>query len=161
SLPPRQRSVLANDFAMFAACLGRLEEARALQQLTITWAGSLADAVGVCAVLRNCTREALALGRVPEAAALAASAVVQGEPADGVEQQTYSLANRAAAAHILGDVTTARADFAAATALEGRSLVSLRGSRHTRHCLDLGELASARVLANHGLDRATNGGWNF
>ena len=66
----------------------------------------------------------------------------------------YSLAFRAIAAHALGDIAAARADFAAATELEGQPLYSLRGSHHARHHLDLGDLAAARALADHGLDEA-------
>ena len=58
-----------------------------------------------------------------------------------------SLAYRAIAAHALGDVAAARADFAAATELEGEPLFSLRGSQHARHHLDLGDFAAARALA--------------
>jgi tetratricopeptide (TPR) repeat protein len=66
----------------------------------------------------------------------------------------FSLAYRAYAAHALGDLAAARADFAAATELEGEPLTSLGGAFHSRHHLGLGDFAAARALAYHGLEIA-------
>src|ERR1043165_1731194 len=68
--------------------------------------------------------------------------------------------SRALGAPALGDVAAARADFVAATELEGQSLFSLRGSHHARHHLDLGDLIAARALGGHGMAKAREHGWN-
>jgi tetratricopeptide (TPR) repeat protein len=59
------------------------------------------------------------------------------------------------------DIAVARTDFAAATKLEGGPLFSLRGSRHARHHLDLGELGAAESLADHGLAMGRKYNLNF
>src|SRR6185436_12157249 len=79
-----------------------------------------------------------------------------------------SLAFRAIAAHAMGDVAAARADFAAATGLdlsihEGRAIESLYplASQQVRHHLDVGDLAAARTLAERGLTTARSIGSNI
>jgi hypothetical protein len=97
-------------------------------------------------------------GRLLESRALADAALTAAGQES--EQKTYSLAFRASAAHALGDVLAARADFAAATELKGRPLVGLEGSQHARHHLDLADFASARALWVDGFKHARGGGFN-
>jgi tetratricopeptide (TPR) repeat protein len=156
----RERSLLANDFALFAIRLGRLAEARAIRRLHNVWIKSLAEPEQTSIVLQNSSVVAFDLGHLAEARGLADEAMKEAETVSDDSQTTYSLHHRAIAAHALGDVAAARADFAAATKLEGESLFSLRGSRHVHHHLDLGDLAAARALANHGLEWAHGNGWN-
>jgi tetratricopeptide (TPR) repeat protein len=157
----RWRSLLANDLALFAMQLGRLAEARAIRRLNDAWLKSLAEPAQTSVVLRNSSEVASYLGRLTEARALAAEAVDQAVAAKDDLQKTRGLAYRAHAAHALGDVAAARADFDAATKLDGRPLSFLMGSYYARHHLDLGELGSARALADHGLATARRGNWNI
>jgi len=152
-----ERANLANELALFARQLGRLTEAH---QLDDVWRKSLAEPRDKSAGLQNSSRVAFDLGRLAEATELAGEAVDNAEIARDNTEKTNSLAHRAIATHALGDVAAASADFAAATELEGKPLSSLRGSRHTRHHLDLGNLAAAQALADHGLATGRNSGWN-
>jgi hypothetical protein len=73
-----------------------------------------------------------------------------------------SLGHRAAAAHGLGDIAAARADFAAVIDLMmGETLYPYLDSLHGRHLLDLGDPASARTLADRGLTTALRNYSNF
>ena len=160
TMAPSERSLLANDLFLFARSLGRLTEARAIRRLDGGWKKSLADPRRASIRLQNATSLAFGLGRLPEARELANEARNEAETANDDSQMKYSLAYRAFAAHTLGDVAAARADFAAATELEGQALFSFRGSQHARHHFDLGDLTSARALAAHGLTVARDNGWN-
>ena len=75
------------------------------------------------------------------------------------QQGKNALAYRAIAAHALGDIPAARTDFDAATELEGRPLLSLRGSHHARHHLDLGDITTARALCDHGFKTSRANNW--
>ncbi len=156
----RQRLILANVLALFAKRLGRLAEARAIRRLDDGWVKPLAEPKETSIGLRNSSWVAFGLGRLAEARGFANEARNEAETASDDTQTKRSLAHRAIAAHALGDVGAARADFAAATGLEGRSLFSLAGSWHVRHHLDLGDLAVARALADHGLAKARSYRWN-
>ena len=80
--------------------------------------------------LQNSSHVAFALGLLAEARRLATEALNEAEAARGRRRaRQYSLAYRAIAAHALGDIAAARADFAAATELEATTLLG-RGS-HT------------------------------
>ena len=155
------RSILANEFALFALRLGRLAEARAIRWLDDSWKKTLAEPKRTSVGLQNSSDDACCLGRLREAQTLAAEAVDQAEAAKDDEQKLKSLAYGAHAAHALGDIATARTDFAAATKLHGRSLSSIWGLYQARHHLDLGELTAARTLADYGLTTARKNSWNW
>lgn len=161
AIPLRQRSLLANALALFATQLGRLADARAIRRVDDGWKKTLAEPDETSRGLQNSSEAAARLGRLTEAWALAAEALDQAVAAKGDVEEMNSLAYRATAAHALGDIAAARTDFAAATELEGEALYSLRGSSHARHHLDLGDLATARALADHGLATARTNAWNF
>lgn len=160
TIEPRWRSLLANDLSLFARQLGRLAEARAIRRLNDGWLKSLAEPEQTSTGLRNSGLVALGLGRLAEAWRFANEAVNEAEIAKDKQRKPVALAHRGFAAHALGDVAAARADFAAATELEGESLYALRGSQHARHHIDLGDLTAARALADHGLAKAREYGWN-
>lgn len=153
------RSLLANALALFAFQLGRLAEAKAIRRLDDFWVKSLAEPLAVSPRLLNSSEVALAMGRVAEAWKLAAKALEKAESAEDAKQKKNSLTFRAIAAHAFGDVAVARADFGAATKMEGGPLVSLRGSNHVRHLLDLGYFGAARTLAAHGMEKARTNDW--
>ena len=89
------------------------------------------------------------------------AALVQAEAAADNFQKMVALADRAMAAHGLGAVDSARADFGSATELEDEPpLTSIWGSYHARHQLDLGESDECRKLVDHGLAKARQEGWN-
>jgi tetratricopeptide (TPR) repeat protein len=89
--------------------------------------------------------------------------VTEGKAAkDSLEgwQQAEAWAFSAISNHALGEVETARADFAAATEVAGGALVSLRGSHHVRHKLDLGDLRAAHALCDFALSFAREKSYN-
>lgn len=157
---PRWRFLLANNLALFAGQLGRLREARAIRRLNGGWKQSLAEPTEISLAFQNSSGVAFDLGHLAEARGLANEAWNEAETARDDTQTKTSLAFRAIAAHALGDVAAARADFVAATKLEGQLLDSLGGVWHGRHHLDLGDLAAARALADHGLAIANQYRWN-
>lgn len=113
---------------------------------------SLADPKGTSLRLQSSSEIACALGLLPEARRLATQAVNEAEAAKDEDEQAGSRMCRGMAAHALGDVAAARADFAAAT--------ERGGANHARHHLDLGDVAAARALADRDLDEARRNNWN-
>jgi tetratricopeptide (TPR) repeat protein len=158
----RRRSQLANDLSMYAVILGRLAEARAIRRVDDHWRKSLGDPQDMSTGLANSSWLAFMLGRLPEARRLANEASRNdAETASDDTEIIVALARRAIAAHSLGDVAAARADYGAATEMIGEALYFLGGVRQVRHNLDLGNLAAASALANHGLGKTRAGyGWN-
>lgn len=157
----RDRSSLANELSIFTRHLGRLAEAWAIRRLDDGWKKSLADPKHASVGLQNSSEVVFELGRLAEARVLAGEAMNEAETASDNEEKQDSLALRSIAAHGLGDVAAARADFAAATELKGQPLNSFWGAQNARHHLDLGDLPVARALADHGLATARRNGWNF
>lgn len=155
-----ERSLLANALALFAQLLGRLREAQAIRRLDNAWRKSLGEPEGASIGLQNSSGVAFSLGRLAEAWKLADEAVNEAETASDNREKRLSLAYRGIAAHALGDIAAARADFVSATELEGESLFSLRGSQQGRHHLDLDDLTTVRALADYGLAMAHEYGWN-
>ena len=155
-----ERSILAIDLALFARQLGRLAEAQAVRRLDDGWRKSLGEPSQTSMGLQHSSWVAYGLGRLAQARALAGEAENEAETAGFNQEKEYSLVHRAIASHSLGDIAAARADFAAATELEGEPLHSLNGVHHACHVLDLGDLAEARALADHGLAKAREQGWN-
>ena len=160
TMAPWWRSLLSNALALFATNLGRLAEAQTIRNLDDGWKKSLAEPKRASVGLQNSSEVAFNLGRLADAREIAVEAVNNAEIVDDDTEKTASLAHRAIAAHALGDVAAAKTDFSAATELEGKALYGLRGSRHVRHHLDLGDLAAARALADQGLETARRNRWN-
>ena len=67
-------------------------------------------------------------GAWPSPARSPSAALIEAEAAEDRMEKKHSLAFRANAAHALGDIPAAQADFASAMELEGQPLYSLRGS---------------------------------
>lgn len=155
----RERSLLANELGLFAKKLGRLVEAWAIRRLDDGWKKSLGEPHQATIGLQNSSIVAFTLGYLVEAWRLAADALDQEAGADD-SQKGDALAYRAPAAHALGYVAEARADFGAVIELEGEALASIWGFQHARHLLDLGDLADARALADLGLEAARRYHWN-
>ena len=161
TMAPPWRSMLANDLAALAKYLGRLIEARSIRRLDDEWRKSHGNPTDTSLGLRNSSWIALSLGRLPEAQEFANEARKEAErTSNDTETEIYSLSLCAFASHALGDTAKARIDFTTATELEGTPLYSFRGSLYVRHHLDLGDLAAARELANHGLATARDNDWN-
>jgi len=156
---PQWRAFLASDLSLFAGQLGRLKEARVTGRLVDRWAKSVATQQASIA-LQNSSWVAFGIGYLSESSRLAGEAVNEAEIARYDHQRANALAHRAIATHAMGDVAAARADFGAATELEGEPLYSWGGSQHARHLLDLGNLSAARALANHGVPKAQSYNWN-
>jgi uncharacterized protein DUF4062 len=161
TLKLRERLILATSFGLFAKQLGRLAEARAILRLVDGWMDSFAEPSDKSANFRNSSEVAFIVGRLVEAKGAADAAINEAEAERDKRWQERSLAHRAIAAHALGDVASARADFAGATELKGEPLYALSGSQYARHKIDLGDLAAARVLADHGLTTAREYGWRI
>lgn len=151
-----QRSKLVNALAIFALRLGRIVEAWTIRRVINEWWKPLDRHGHLSILLLNSSQVAFELGQLAESHALADAGLRESELANQQVQsvQMESLAFRAISAHALGDITTARADFTAATELQGSQLVTLRGSHHVRHLLDLGNLGAARTLCDHALEWA-------
>jgi hypothetical protein len=160
TIAPLDRGHLATCLSLFAFHLGRIGEAWAIQQVANQRAKSLGDPMWTSRALLNLGEIAFARGRLAECRALAAAALTECEGArDGVGQREM-LAIRAVAAHGLGDIPAAQADFVSATTLEGKSLTSRRGSWHARHHVDLGNFLAARILCELSLERVRKNAWN-
>jgi tetratricopeptide (TPR) repeat protein len=84
----------------------------------------------------------------------------EAETVSDDEEKEGAFSIRGIAAHALGCVADARADFAAARKLESKSRYPLRPWRHARHQLDLGHLGAAHALADRGLAKAQTHTWN-
>jgi tetratricopeptide (TPR) repeat protein len=155
TMPLRERSVLVSSIAFFSKHLGRLAEAQ-------SWSKLLAKPLEISTALQNSSWISLSLGQLTEARKLANEALNEAETEryDDDDEKKNALPIRAIAAHALGNIAAARADFAAATELEGEPLYSSRGWWHARHYLDLGSRDAARALADHGIATARREGWN-
>jgi hypothetical protein len=154
----RERSLLANDLALFAHKLGRLAEAWAIRQVDDGWKKALGE-LRTSAGLQNSSEVAFARGRLAESRALADTALIKAEVPQGRWHQYGSLAFRAIAACAVGDIPAGRADFSSAMDLLGEPLYSLPGFYQARHQLYLGDLGAARVLCDHGIEKARAYGW--
>lgn len=113
----RDRLPLANDLAL-ALRLGRLAETWAIRQVYTGWSKLLGESEYTTAGLQNSSAVAFARGRLAECRSLARAGLMA---AARVARKNL-LAFRADAAHALGDIPAARADFAYATELEGEPL---------------------------------------
>jgi tetratricopeptide (TPR) repeat protein len=150
----RQRSLLANSLALFALRLGRLAEAWAIRQVDDRWRKALSNSGEIALGLLNSSAVAFARGRLDESRSLADAAVAARKAVEDRSHKMRSFSYRAIAAHALGDIHAARADFASATEVRGGPLVSLWASQHARHHLDLGEIDAARTLCDRSLKLA-------
>lgn len=157
----RKRRLLTNDLALFALRLGRLAEAWAIRQADDKWTKSLGDHAEASRALLNSGQVAFARGSLAESRRLADLALTEAETAKLGMLRRASLALRAIAAHGVGDILAARADFTAATEIEGGPLYSVEGSCHTRHDLDLGDITAARALCDHCFETASANNWNY
>jgi tetratricopeptide (TPR) repeat protein len=155
TLSLEDRAELSNDLSLYALRLGRIEEAWTLRQIDDRWRQMLSYDVSASTGLQNSVEVAYTRGKLAEAYQLACAALEKAEVASDLKNRKYSHAFRGIAAHARGDVASARADFDAATVLEGTPLISLRGAYHTRHLVDIGELAAARKLCDYGLGVAS------
>ncbi len=159
TLVQRARALLANELALYTHRLGRLAEAWEIRQVNNGLIKALGERWAMSVGLVNSSEVAFSRGRLAESRELADESLTEAEAAQDPTQRRNSLAFRAIAAHALGDIPAGRADFASATGLEGESLSSLSGSYHARHQLDLGELASARALCEHDIEKVSATEW--
>src|SRR5262249_21946854 len=159
AMPLRHRSLLANVMAGFAWRLGRLEEAHSIRRFDDGWKRTLGEPDQTSRGLTNSADVAYTIGRLPAALANAQEALAPALNTTERALEKYALAWSATAQHGMGEIASARENFAAATELEGRPLFSGRGSKFARHHLDLGEIDAARLLADEGLDTANGAGW--
>jgi tetratricopeptide (TPR) repeat protein len=154
---------LVNDLALFSDKLGRLAEARSLRKLEKVWRSYIFNPTTSAICFANSSQVSFAMGLLVEAYRLANQAVKEYQDAKTITRRKAALipfAYRAIISHCQGDLNASEADFAAATQLEGEILYSLRGSKHARHCLDLGDHVRSRALVDHGLGLATQYHWN-
>ena len=154
------RSLLAISLAFFADRLGRLAEAWAIHKVNDKWHRSRGENDSTWIGPDNSSVVAFSLGYLAESRVLADAAVTEAAT-NAVTQQRNPLAKRANAAHALGDISAAQADFAAATVLNKEPLYGLNGAEHARHHLDLGDLIASRALCDHGMEVARANNWNF
>ena len=160
-LAPNFQAVGLTDLALTCRGLGRLQEAWAARQEDDERKRRLDDPKETSIGLQNTSELALDLGQLPQARAFAQAALAQAERAESEVERKYSLACAAHAAHQAGDPATAQAEFAAATALEGELLYSIRGQFHARHHLDSSDRPACRAIVIAGLAIAERLGMNF
>ena len=92
---------------------------------------------------QNLAEFELQAGRLPSAREHSDSAVHLAEVGKDDYRQIGGFGFRASAHFGLGEIATAEADFARATALEGRPLYANRGVRHSECRLLLGDVTGA------------------
>jgi tetratricopeptide (TPR) repeat protein len=161
-LRDQDQSVGLNGLALTGRRLGRLHESADLRREHDARKRARGEPRRTSIGLRNTCEVTLDLGHLGEALASASEALEQAEQAMDDDQREYSLANRATAHHRLGDIAAARADFAAATALEHKPMLySIRGQWHARHHLDLGQPDACRAIAEAGIRIAQRDEYNI
>ena len=161
-LAPNDKSVGLNALALMARRLGRLQEALAVReeddarnrQMNVPKLSSIG--------LQNTSDLAIDLGQLQRARCAADAAFAEAALAKSDEQQKFSLASRAWAAHLAGDMAAALDNFAAAIALDKKQLLcSLDGQHRARLHLDSGDAPACREIVDAGLDIARRQAWNF
>jgi tetratricopeptide (TPR) repeat protein len=156
----RERSVLANDLALFAWDLGRLSEARIIRRVDDGWKQLRAEPEAAATGLQNSGLVTLELGYLEEAGRLATEAMDRTDETSSDSLRRTSLAFRARVFHLRGNIAAARSDFAAAAELQDGPLVFTSGEWAARHHLDLGDFAAARELVDHGMKAAGRAGYH-
>jgi hypothetical protein len=160
SLPMRKRILLINSLALFALRLGRLAEAGALRKFVDGLNHSHADPKETSAGLSNSSSVAFASSQLGEARALADRACNLAKLAQDSNELQKSLCFRANAAHAYGEVAAAESDYITVGQIRGKYLYSRLAANQARQRLDLGDVASARTLASHGLGKAIRNNFN-
>ena len=161
-LTPSGQSVGLNDLALMARRLGRLQEALPVRQEDDERKHRLNDGEETSIGLQNTSEMSCDLGLLRQALDTANRALAEASRAESQRERSNSLAYRARATHLAGDIPTAQADFAAATALENNPLLySLRGQYHAGHLMDSGDYATGRTLIEAGLAITRDEGWNY
>jgi hypothetical protein len=160
SLPMRKRILLINSLALFALRLGRLAEAGALRKFVDGLNHSHADPKETSAGLSNSSSVAFASSQLGEARALADRACNLAKLAQDSNELQRSLCFRANAAHAYGEVAAAESDYITVGQIRGKYLYSRLAANQARQRLDLGDVASARTLASHGLGKAIRNNFN-
>ena len=153
-LLPMDRRCLANELALFAKKLGRLDEAWNLRQASGRDATSLIDHGENAMRLDNRGLLALQLGKLREVHAVASTSLTAALEAAEVDKSRYAdwLCERWR--RIYWRHSDARPDFAAATNVNGGPLVSLDGVHQSRHYLDLGNIGAALRLCSGSIEAA-------
>jgi hypothetical protein len=163
TLHVEDRLHLAKDLALYALKVGRTAEGWAVQRGSDEWARSYGDPARASEGLVNSAELALARGNVVEAYALAKLALGEARVTKDSVLVRNALSAHASAAHGIGDIETARSDFAEATTLattlESSELYSMSGVQHARHQLDTGDTSRASSLCQHGLKVARGNHW--
>jgi tetratricopeptide (TPR) repeat protein len=152
TMEPDERSFLARALSVLALGLGRLAEAREIQQAGYEWAKSLGGREQTAWWLIASSWRAFALGRLTEAQDFANSALTEAATLEGGHSEAYSLVFRAIAAHALGNNCAAQEDFALVETKDENSTLPL--VMRARYDLDHGEPAAARALCDRGIDMA-------
>jgi hypothetical protein len=144
TLPPSRRGQLATDVASFAFRLGRQKEVRKithyLRTRTKYFRGSI-DGLLFASVL------AFDMGRLVESQASIAEALAGAKD----EQIFDCMSLLGAVCHALGDITGARQHFSRISIAAKGKPASFHARFAGRHHIDLGELATARRIVEHGV----------
>ena len=151
-LSPRLKSSLVTSLGLFAKLAGDLLRARAAFVHSQSLDKDATDSRNLAGVELLAGRFASALEHSDEATHLAAA------EEDG-KGHKYSLSYRATAHFALGGVASAEADFARATELEWRPLLSFRGVRHSECRLFVGDTAGALAQTQANLKTCRSEDW--
>jgi len=151
------QGVLVADLGMFAKNLGDLARAHV--------AHIHARALGKrprdeSRNAQNLAEVELEAGHFPDALAYSESALSRANQAEDEDLVKYSLAWRATANFVLGDITAAATDFHRATELEGEPLLSFRGIREAECKLLCGDRPGARSQTEANRETSVTEDWN-
>jgi tetratricopeptide (TPR) repeat protein len=161
-LPEATRTLLVNDWGLFAVALGDLVSARQAVEIGADLAGARLDHKLVCVIYCNLAHVEMLAGRWPAArdsAIRAQEAAAQSQGRAGREME-FAYTSLAAATAGLGEVAEARRHFAAATALRGEPvLVALGGVWEAEFKLATGDPEAARTQTETSRTTCLNNDW--
>jgi tetratricopeptide (TPR) repeat protein len=156
----RERSVLVNDFGLFALDLGDLARARGAFAHSLWLNAGVSDRPNESRIAVNLAEVELTAGHFRQALAYSERAVSLATDAKDENLTKYSLTFRATAHFALGDSTAASADFQRATELEGEPLHSLRGVNDAECKLLHGDRSGALSQTQANQEITVANGWN-
>jgi tetratricopeptide (TPR) repeat protein len=148
---------ILNEVGLCLMSLGRLSEAAPFYERVKDANLSASDWRNASNSYRNLAELYAHLGELAQSAQAAQQALDLVRRAENKDDECYSLAYQARAAHLLGDVAAAGAAFAQAEALEReidpnkRYLYSLRGIQHVDHLRRTGQTDYARRVTEANL----------
>jgi tetratricopeptide (TPR) repeat protein len=158
ALPESDRAVFANDWGLYLAALGRLEEAATCYQYSIEVGLQQKSYKNASTGFQNLAKTLLRAGSLKRGIAAADQAVRYAEVEDSAEERYRSHSIRAHLRHLSGDVEGAERDLGQALVIQqaalGRAeehLLSYAGVWQCQLLLQRGEIERARAYGEGNL----------